>query len=864
MSLDKRYDFKKVEENKYDFWKENGFFKAGDKTKVKFSIVIPPPNVTGKLHIGHGIDNTIQDITVRYKKAKGYDCLYLPGCDHAGIATQAKVDARLKEEGISRYDIGREAYLKKAYEWKDEYSSIIHDQWKKMGLMLDYSRERFTLDDGFKDAVYEVFKKLYDDGLIYRGEKIVNYDPVLKTALSNIEINYQEDDGEFYYFKYPFKDDNNKFLIIATTRPETMFGDVCVVVNPNDKRYKDLVGKCVINPANNDVLPIIGDEYVDIDFGTGAMKCTPAHDPNDFIIGQKYNLAHPVIMNTDGTMNELCGQYSGLDRYECRNKLVENIKNDGNLIKIEKTKHQVGHSERSGAVVEPILSKQWFIKMKPLAKSVLENQKTKDKVKFYPSRFEKVLIQWMNNCEDWCISRQLWWGHRIPAYYNLKTKEVVISRFIPENNGEWVQDEDVLDTWFSSALWPFATLGWPKDTDDLKRYFPTDLMITGYDIIFFWVARMYFQSLYFTKQIPFKAVLIHGIVRDSKGRKMSKSLGNGVDPIDIINRYGVDSLRYYLATTASPGLDMRFEEEKVNSASNYLNKIWNSARYILLNLPNNYVFPNSFNKNELNLIDKWILTKFNITVKNVTKYMDKYEYGIASSYLFNFVYDDFCSKYIEYSKISLQNDNFNKESTYFTLIKVLKGVIMMIYPFSPFITEEIYQSLPNHMKSIMLESYPIYEKAYVFPHSIDDVNKLIISIEKIRSYKVENDLAPNSEITLKIKGEGFNTDLLPYLKRFAFANNVELITKEEKLTCFVFEDFTLYVAGNINNEELLDKLNSELEKLKFEIDRGEKLLANNGFIAKAPKEKVEAEKNKLKTNKAKYQETILKINNLNR
>jgi len=716
MELDKRYDFKKVEENKYDNWKKKGYFTAGDVNKEKFSMVIPPPNITGKLHIGHSIDTTIQDITCRYKKAKGFDVLYLPGMDHAGIATQAKIDQLLKNEGKSRFEIGRKAFLDEAFKWKEKYSSIIHEQWAKMGLMLDYTRERFTMDKGFNEAVFKVFKDLYDKGLIYQGEKIVNYDPVMRTALSNIEVIYKEIPGKFFYFKYRLVDDKNKFLTVATTRPETMFGDTCIVVNPKDERYKEFVGKNVINPANKEIIPVIADEYVDISFGTGAMKCTPAHDPNDFIIGQKYHQKNRKVINIDGTMAKNTNEYAGLDRFECRDKLVDKIKENGDLIKIENIKHQVGHSERSDAIVEPLLSKQWFVKMKPIAQELLDHQKTSDKVNFIPKRFEKVLIRWMENCEDWCISRQLWWGHQIPAYYSKSTGKVLISDHIPDNSGDWVQDEDVFDTWFSSALWPFVTLGWPNKTKDFERYYPLDTLVTGYDIIFFWVSRMYFQGLNFTGKSPFKDVVIHGLVRDSQNRKMSKSLGNGVDPIDVINKYGVDSLRYFLATAASPGLDIRYQEEKVKVASNYLNKIWNSARYILMYVPNDFQLT-KINIKSINLLDKFILGKLQETIKKVTEAMDKYDYGIASNTLYNFVYDDFCSFYLEMTKVTLQDNVDDKDSTLNVLLYILKSIILMIYPFSPFISEEIYLHLPNHLESIMLESYPKYIKNFAFKNN---------------------------------------------------------------------------------------------------------------------------------------------------
>ena len=858
--LDKRYDFKEIEKGKVKKWKESGYFKAGDTSKLPFSMVIPPPNVTGVLHIGHAIDNTFQDIIARYKKAKGFDVLYLPGVDHAGIATQAKVDAKLKEEGTDRFKIGRENFLKEAFKWKEEKSDIIHSQWEKMGIMIDYSRERFTLDEGFQDAVYKVFKTLYDEGLIYRGERIVNYDPEMKTALSNIEIVYKEDKGHFYYFKYRFVDEPTKYLEIATTRPETMFGDTCIVVNPNDERYKDIIGKKVINPANNEVIPVIADEYVDIEFGTGAMKCTPAHDPNDFIIGQKYNLPHPIIMNVDGTMNENCGKYAGMDRFVCREALLKDIKEHDDLIKIEEITHQVGHSERSDAVVEPILSKQWFVKMKPLADRVLENQKSENKVKFYPERFENVLTRWLSNIDDWCISRQLWWGHRIPVWYKNGSEEMVVSRTCPGKEDEWKQDEDVLDTWFSSALWPFATLGWPKETDDFKRYFPTSCLVTGYDIIFFWVSRMIFQSLHFTNNIPFKDVVIHGLVRDSLGRKMSKSLGNGVDPVAVIDKYGTDSLRYFLATSAAPGLDMRYSEEKVQAANAYLNKIWNSARFALMNLPNDYKFE-EMDFASLNEVDKFIISRLNETILKVTNAMEKYEFGIACQILHSFVYDDFCDFYLEMCKVTLQNDSFNKESTYYTLFKSLKSIILMIYPFAPFISEGIYLSLSEHKDSIMLESYPNSESNISF----DESNVLFVKnvIEKIRAYKVDNSLAPNQKISLKIKTNKNISSLISYIERFTFASNIELTNEERHdLTSLVINDGIIYIDDNISKEEKLNKLNLQLENINKEIKRSEALLNNEKFLAKAKKEKVDEEKEKYQ--KYKEQKEILeeKIKNI--
>lgn len=840
--LDKRYDFKKIEEGKVANWREKGYFLAGDTSKKPFSIIIPPPNVTGILHIGHATDNTFQDIICRYKKAKGFDVLYLPGVDHAGIATQAKVDAKLKAEGIDRFQIGREKYLEEAFKWKNEKSGIIHAQWEKLGLMLDYTRERFTLDEGFQDAVFLVFKRLYDEGLIYRGERIVNYDPEMKTALSNIEIVYKEDKGHFYYFKYRFVDDKNNYLSIATTRPETMFGDTCIVVNPNDERYKDVIGKKVINPANNEEIPIIADEYVDINFGTGAMKCTPAHDPNDFIIGKKYNLAHPVIMNTDGTMTAECGKYSGLDRFECREKLLKDIESHDDLIKIEEITHQVGHSERSDAVVEPILSKQWFVKMKPLAERVLENQKTEHKVKFYPERFENVLTRWLSDIDDWCISRQLWWGHRIPVWYKKGSEELVVSKTCPGNTDEWYQDEDVLDTWFSSALWPFATLGWPKETPDFKRYFPTSCLVTGYDIIFFWVSRMIFQSLHFTNQIPFNDVVIHGLVRDPKGKKMSKSAGNGLDPIAIIDQYGCDSLRYYLATTAAPGLDIKYNEEKIASSNAYLNKIWNSARYVLMNIPNDFGASTKIDFNDLNELDKFIFVRLNETIAKVTSAMDKYEFGIACSNLYSFVYDDFCDFYLEMSKISLSNEAYNKNSTYYTLITILKNILLMIYPFAPFISEEIYLSLPNHKDSIMLESYPEVDKSVSF-----DISNILFvkeTIEKIRAYKVNNELKPNEKIKLFIKTSKNIDSLIPYIQRFTFASSITLTSEEVSGSSIIIDGGILYIQDDVSKEEKLATLNKQLESVLKDIDRSEHLLNNPNFLNKANPNKVKEEQEK--------------------
>ena len=846
--LDKRYDPKKVEAGKYDFWKSKGYFTAGDKSKNPFSMVIPPPNVTGKLHLGHAWNTTIQDITARYKKLRGYDVLWLPGMDHAGIATQAKVEEKLRTEGLSRYDLGREKFLEKAWEWKHEYAKNIHEQWAKMGLMLDYSRERFTLDENLNKAVRHVFKTLYDKGLIYRGERIINYDPELKTALSNIEVEYSSDKGKFYYFKYPIVG-STESLTVATTRPETMFGDVAVFVNPKDKRYQHLIGKQVINPANEQPLPVMADEYVDVEFGTGAMKCTPASDPNDFTLSEKYHLDRPKCMDLEAKMTSICGKYEGMDRYECREALVKQIEADGRLIKIEDIVHQVGHSERSHTVVEPMLLKQWFVKMRPLADQAL----AKSEVDFVPKRFENTFKQWMENVDDWCISRQLWWGHRIPAYYNKQTGEVLVSEE-EINDPNYIQDEDVLDTWFSSALWPFATLGWPEKTPDYERYFPNSLMCTAYDIIFFWVSRMIFDSLEFTKQSPFKDCLIHGLIRDSQGRKMSKSLGNGIDPIDVINTYGVDALRYFLTTGSAPGQDIRYIEEKVVAASNYLNKIWNSTRFVLEQVGENFK-PVDYKFNELEPLEKHILVRLHETIKSVRNYMDKYEYSMASSYLYNFVYDDFCSNYLEMSKVTLQGDKSPYQDVVKSiLLEIVQSTIVMIYPFAPFIAEELYQALPNHKTSIMEEVYP---ESHDYKADNSEVELLIQMIQEIRNYKVSNKLPPNHALKLVIVGPKMFDGFAIYLSRFSFAKEIVFANNYQGQGLkYTHNTHTLYIEDDISAEELAKKKEQDIAFLRSEIERCEKMLSNVNFVERAPKEKVELEKSKLEGYKKRLNDLI--------
>ena len=854
--MQKAYDHTLVEDGKEKFWEDNGYFEAMRKEnldKKPFSMIVPPPNVTGILHIGHATNTTILDIIARYKKLSGYDVLFLADMDHAGIATQAKVEAKLREEGKDKYQLGREGFLKEAWKWKEEHGDYISKQWRALGLSMDYSKERFTLDDGMCDAVNKVFKTLYDEGLIYRGERIINWDPVLKTALSDIEVSYSQDNGHFYYFKY-WLEDHSRYLEVATTRPETMFGDQAVCFNPDDERYNNLEGKKVINPANGELLPLIGDRYVDIEFGTGVMKCTPAHDPNDFQIAKRHNLAFVKTMNEDATMNENCPkEYVGLDRYECRKKLVKQIEGQGDLIKIEDIVHNVGHSERSKAVVEPMLSKQWFVSMKPLSEAVMKIQKSDKKTDFFPSRFSEIFYSWLANTDDWCISRQLWWGHRIPVYTNKKTGEVVCSvEKLPEE--EYTQDSDVLDTWFSSALAPFAFLGWPNEDDPLyKRYYPLDVMVTAYDIIFFWVERMAFEGVHFTGKMPFKKVYIHGLVRDSQGRKMSKSLGNGIDPFDVIKKYGTDSLRFALATGGTPGLDINFSFNKVENAHNFLNKIWNASRYILSMLPEDFI-PEELKKEDLSYLDEWILKECDNLLDAVRTNMDKYELGQAADYLYSFVYDEFCSEYLEYTKVALQGEDEKvKKVTLQVLYSILKKILVVLFPFAPFISEEIYSYLPKHKNSVYEEEYPL---DYGFEYDEKDIDvalSLRRAIKEIRNHKSQLSLAPNAPIELVFFGEKKAYDMaFPYLKRFSFASSITL-SDVKRDDYIYFPSFALALIDK-EDSDTSERINKRIEFLKNEIARSEKMLSNQNFISKAKPEKVAAEKEK-------YQKYLDELNN---
>ena len=835
--LDKKYNSKKVEEGKYNLWKERGYFKSGNLNKEPYCIVIPPPNVTGKLHLGHAWDTAIQDIIVRYKRMQGYDVLWLPGTDHAAIATEVKVINRIKERGLDKYTLGRTKFLEECFKWKEEHEDIINAQWAKLGLSVDYDKSRFTMDEGLSVAVKKVFVDLYNKGLIYRGEKIINWDPVSKTALSNEEVIYKDVKGAFYHIKY-FLEDKSTYLEVATTRPETLFGDTAVAVNPEDKRYKDLIGKKVILPVVNKLIPIIADEHADPEFGTGVVKITPAHDPNDFEVGNRHNLERIKVINPDGTMNDLCGKFAGMDRFECRKELIKYLEEQDLLIDIEEITHSVGHSERTDVMIEPYLSRQWFVKMRPLADRVLEIQKDKDKkVNFVPARYEKTMNHWMEITYDWCISRQLWWGHQIPAWY--KDEEVYVGMDAPTEEG-WVQDTDVLDTWFSSALWPFATLGWPEDTTLLKRYYPNNVLVTGYDIIPFWVNRMTFQGLEFMGERPFKDCLIHGLIRDKQGRKMSKSLGNGVDPMDVIEEYGADALRFFLTTNTASGMDLRYDEEKVKSTWNFINKLWNASRYVLMNIED----LETITMRDLSEADKWILTKLNKTIKNVTKSMEKYDFNIVGNTLYDFIWSDFCDKYIELSKFNMNN------TTKSVLLKVLTNILKMLHPFMPYVTEEIYSILPlEKAESIMISDYPTYNKKEVFTDSEEKIDLLLEFVTMVRNKKVELGIGSDYSVILSNIDSESKTLLIKSLKlddkivtEATKGCTVELVKLENLSLSLIYDN-------SKNEEELLNNLRKEQTRLIQSIERREKLLSNENYLNKAPSNIVETEKESLKKEK---------------
>ncbi|MBD8026837.1 valine--tRNA ligase [Ureibacillus sp. Re31] len=862
VSMPTKYDPKSIEAGRYEWWLKGKFFEAQPESgKQPYSIVIPPPNVTGKLHLGHAWDTTLQDILIRMKRMQGYDALWLPGMDHAGIATQTKVEEKLREQGITRYDLGRQKFLEKTWEWKEEYAGHIREQWAKIGLALDYTKERFTLDEGLSDAVKEVFVSLYEKGLIYRGERIINWDPAAKTALSDIEVIYKDVEGAFYHMNYPLADGSG-VLEVATTRPETMLGDSGVAVHPNDERYKHLVGKTVILPIVGREIPIVADDYVDMEFGTGVVKMTPAHDPNDFEVGNRHNLERILVMNEDGTMNENAGKYQGMDRFECRKQIVEDLKAAGVLIKIEPHTHSVGHSERSGAVVEPYLSKQWFVKMQPLADAALKLQEDEEsKVNFVPSRFENTYSRWMENIRDWCISRQLWWGHQIPAWYHNETGEVYVGKEAPKDAENWTRDEDVLDTWFSSALWPFSTMGWPDENNELyKRYYPTSTLVTGYDIIFFWVSRMIFQGKEFTGERPFKDVLIHGLVRDGEGRKMSKSLGNGVDPMEVIAQYGADSLRYFLATGSSPGQDLRYTTEKVESIWNFANKIWNASRFALMNM-DGMKYEEIDLTGHLNVADKWILTRLNETIERVTDLADRYEFGEVGRELYNFIWDDFCSWYIEMAKLPLYGeDEAAKKTTRSVLAYVLDQTMRLLHPFMPFITEEIWQHLPHEGESITVAAWPTVKEQFNFAQDAESMKLLTDIIRSVRNVRAEVNTPMSKKVPLFISAKDNETAKVleenkAYIEKFCNPENlsigVAMEAPAQSMTAVVSgAEIYLPLAGLINLEEEIARLEKELEKWAKEVKLVSGKLSNEKFVSKAPEALVAKEREKL----ADYQE----------
>ncbi|MDT2567054.1 valine--tRNA ligase [Enterococcus avium] len=856
-NLPTKFNPQEVEAGRYQKWLDQDLFKPSEDQQAKpYSIVIPPPNVTGKLHLGHAWDTTLQDMIIRQKRMQGFDTLWLPGMDHAGIATQAKVEEKLREQGISRYDLGREKFVDQVWEWKEEYAGHIREQWAKLGLSLDYSRERFTLDDGLSDAVRKVFVSLYEKDLVYRGEYIINWDPQAKTALSDIEVIHKDLEGAFYHVSYPLSDGSG-VLEIATTRPETMLGDTAIAVHPEDERYQDLVGKTVILPLVDKEIPIIADSYVDREFGTGAVKITPAHDPNDFEVGNRHDLPRVNVMNPDGSMNELAGKYAGMDRFEARKAIVADLKEIGRLIKVEKMVHSVGHSERTGVVVEPRLSTQWFVKMGPLADQAVKNQSTDNAVDFFPPRFNNTFMTWMENVHDWVISRQLWWGHRIPAWYHKETGEMYVGMEAPADSENWEQDPDVLDTWFSSALWPFSTMGWPDEaSEDYKRYFPTSTLVTGYDIIFFWVSRMIFQSLEFTDERPFKNVLIHGLIRDEQGRKMSKSLGNGIDPMDVIEKYGADALRWFLSTGSAPGQDVRFSYEKMDAAWNFINKIWNASRFVIMNVEGFTAEDIDFS-GEKTVADRWILTRLNETVEKVTSLFDQFEFGEAGRQLYNFMWDDFCDWYIEMSKeILYGEDEEAKQTTKSILVYVLDQTLRLLHPIMPFVTEEIWAKIPHTGESLVVADYPVVHPEYDDKTAAKGMEVLKELIRSVRNIRAEVNTPLSKPITLLIKTndqkiDEFLIENTSYIERFCNPEELVIasdITAPDLAMSAVLTGAEIYLplAGLINIEEEIKRLEKELAKWNGEVKRVQGKLANERFVANAPENVVAEERAKEK------------------
>ena len=855
--MSSKFQPQEVEAGKYQWWVDSGVFHPNEDPNAEpYSIVIPPPNVTGKLHLGHAWDVTLQDMIIRQKRMQGFDTLWLPGMDHAGIATQAKVEEKLRGEGLSRYDLGREKFLEQTWEWKEEYASHIREQWAKMGISVDYRRERFTLDKGLSDAVKKVFVTLYEKGLIYRGEYIINWDPKAKTSLSDIEVIHKDVEGAFYHMNYPLADGSG-FLEIATTRPETLLGDTAVAVHPDDERYQALIGKTVILPLVDREIPIIADEYVEQDFGTGVVKITPAHDPNDFEVGNRHNLPRINVMNDDATMNELAGKYEGMDRFAARKAIVKDLEEAGLLVKIEKHLHSVGHSERTDVVVEPRLSKQWFVKMGPLAEQAINAQREEgdNTVNFYPPRFNDAYLRWMENIHDWVISRQLWWGHQIPAWYHKETGEVYVGMEAPSDIENWTQDPDVLDTWFSSALWPFSTMGWPdENAADYKRYYPTNTLVTGYDILTFWVSRMMFQGLEFTGKRPFKNVLIHGLIRDSQGRKMSKSLGNGVDPMEVIEQYGADALRWFLANGSAPGQDVRYSTDKMDAAWNFINKIWNASRYALMNV-GDLTADQVDITGEKTLADKWILTRLNQTIGKVTELFEKFEFGEAGRLLYRFIWDDFCDWYIEMSKETLAGDDeAAKLTTRSILVYVLDNTLRLLHPIMPFVTEEIWQSVPHVGESLVVATYPTVHPEQMDEQAAEEMEFLMDFIRSVRTVRNEMNTPLSKPINIIAKvSDAAHYAILKenesYIARFSnpeeFVYGEDVEAPSDAVTSVITgAEIYLPLAGLINIEDEIARLEKEAEKLQQEVDRVEKKLSNEKFVAKAPAAVVEAERAK--------------------
>jgi valyl-tRNA synthetase len=866
--LPKTYSPSEFEDRIYENWCEKGYFTPDPSNEnPSFSIVIPPPNVTGQLHMGHALDETLQDILVRYKRMQGFNTLWVPGTDHAGIATQIKVEERLRvDEGLTRYDLGREKFLERVWGWKDTYEARITGQLKKLGASCDWTRQRFTMDEGCSRAVREVFVNLYDKGLIYRGHRIINWCPRCLTALSDAEVEYKDMPGHFWHIKYPVKDGNGEYVEVATTRPETMFGDTAVAVNPEDENTKHLIGKTLILPIVNREIPVIADDYVEIGFGTGCVKITPAHDPNDFLVGQRHDLEQIKVMNDDATMNAYAGKYEGMDRYACRKALIADLEALGYLVKVEPHDHNVGVCYRCGTTVEPLTSDQWFVKMKPLAAPAIEAVEN-GSINFVPERFSKNYFNWMNNILDWCISRQLWWGHRIPAFYCDECGEMTVSKTdidtCPKCGGKVHQDSDVLDTWFSSALWPFSTLGWPDSTDDLKKYYPTDVLVTGYDIITFWVSRMIFSGLEHMEQKPFSTVFIHGLVRDAQGRKMSKSLGNGIDPLEVIKTYGADALRFALATGNSPGNDMRFSDEKIEAARNFANKLWNASRFVRMNLTIDEVkLPDA---DKLALEDKWILNEFNALCENVVGALDKFEVGVALGAIYGFTWDIFCDWYIELAKARLNSKDTEENLVCQNVIAyVLDGTLKLLHPFMPFITEEIYQAIPHSSESIMISEYPTASDALCFADEAEKMTKIIDAIKAIRTRRSEMNVAPSKKAKVYVETKYtdiFGTSSEAFFVRLASASELVVSTgfdasevSADNAVQIITDAATIYLplSDIIDFEKEKARLEGEKKKLEGEIERIEKKLSNEGFVAKAPAAVVEGEKAKM----AKYRENL--------